>query len=246
MNFSALAPYWDVKPDLVRTPFGGGDSARSLPLSILGDPGGELYFESSDRMVAQVIDGSLEYGLNPGAAVVTVESMREGMAASRRYVQVEIFTPDQDGGEEGWTASGYVERLGEETWHFYYFSDWYDEYGSNVRVSGELSRPVFLDKDYLLVFDVWGEIESSAPATYDLLEFYVGNDYIKQFNPDEGSGGEPLEPYLIPRRVEHIDLSAFTGRSVTLRFVWDTLDEGFQKFDGWFVSNLEMIPITGE
>jgi len=138
-----------------------------------------------------------------------------------------------------------VERLPDGTWHFYYFSGWFDEGGSNIRVTGELSTSVNLDRDYLLRFDVWGEIESVDGPWYDTLEFYVNWSFMKQFNPTVDINGAPLQPYPIPRRTETVDLSAFTGQTVNLRFLWDTHDGLYQQFDGWFLAGIELIPIGG-
>ena len=54
-----------------------------------------------------------------------------------------------------------------------------------------------------------------------------------------------IEPYVVPRRTEIVDLSMFTGRTVRLRFLWDTRDGLFQKFEGWFVSGIELVPVRG-
>ena len=136
-----------------------------------------------------------------------------------------------------------MELLPDGTWHFYYFSGWYDESGSNIRVTGELASEVTLDRDYLLRFDVWGEIESVDGPYFDRLEFYVDWWFMRSFNPTYDMNGAPLQPYPVPRRTVTIDLSQFTGGTVTLRFLWDTGDGLYQKFDGWFVQNIELIPI---
>jgi len=141
-----------------------------------------------------------------------------------------------------WRPSGYVELLPDGTWHFYYFSGWYDASGSNIRVTGELASAVTLDRDYLLRFDVWGEIESVDGPYFDRLEFYVDWWSMRSFNPTYDMNGAPLQPYPVPRRTETIDLSQFTGGTSRC----GSLGHGrrlYQKFDGWFVQNIELIPI---
>lgn len=235
-------PYWDVAPSLVREPY--RETLESVRLSVLGDPGGEVSFVSTNPDVARVEGGVLHFGGTPGAAVITAEAVREGAVRSRRYIQVDVVRETRAGGLD-WQPSGYVEQLPDGTWHFYYFSGWYDEDGSNIRVTGELAAEVFLDRGYLLRFDVWGEIESVDAPWYDTLELYVDWSFMRRFNPSEDVNGGALEPYVVPRRTEIVDLSMFTGRTVRLRFLWDTRDGLFQKFEGWFVSGVELVPVRG-
>lgn len=234
--------YWDLAPSLIREPF--REAGKSVPVSILGDPGGDVVFQSAHPDIAQVEDGHLRYGSVPGATVITAESFRDGQTRSLRHIQVDIERVAQAGDLE-WQPSGYVDQLPGGIWHFHYFTGWYDEDGSNIQVTGELSATTHLDRDYLLRFDIWGEIESVDGPWFDVLELHVDGVFIKQFNPTEDLDGDPLQPYPIPRRTETIDLSDFTGGDVVLRFMWDTGDNLYQRFDGWFVSDIGLIPMGG-
>jgi len=236
------ASFWEISPSMVREPY--REVEQTVPLSILGEPGGELLFQSAHPDIARVENGLLRFGTIPGATVIIIEAVADGEVRSRRYIQVDIERP-APAAVLDWQPSGYVERLPDGTWHFYYFSGWFDEGGSNIRVTGELSTSVHLDRDYLLRFDVWGEIESVDGPWYDTLEFYVNWSFMKRFNPTVDINGAPLQPYPIPRRTETVDLSAFTGQTVNLRFLWDTHDGLFQQFDGWFLAGIELIPIGG-
>jgi len=237
--------YWDVVPGVVK----GAEGVTGLivPISIRGNPDGEISFQSANPDVAWVKDGMLHLGENPGATVITAEASKNGLVCSRRHILVDLPPLPPPSGpipipELDWQPSGYVEQLEDGTWHFYYFRDWFDEYGNNIHVTGELSVPVVLNQDYVLRFDVWGQIESVNNDGFDTLDFYVEDTFIKRFNPTDPLYGMPLQPCPIPRRTESISLSEYTGQSVNLRFVWDTWDELYQKFDGWFIADIELIP----
>lgn len=234
--------FWEITPSTVREPF--REIEQAVPVRVVGDPPGEVVFQSAHPDIARVEDGMLHYGVTPGATVLTAEALLDGHVYSRRYIQVDVERPALSSVLD-WQASGNVERLPDGTWHFYYFSGWFEEDGSNIRATGELSTPVFLNRDYLLRFDVWGEIESVDGTEFDRLELYVDWRFMRRFNPTVDIDGEPLQPYPIPRRTEFVDLSQFTGNNVNLRFLWDTSDGLYQKFDGWFLADIQLIPIGG-
>jgi len=238
--------YWDVRPTRIVMPY--DQTAKSLPVEILGAPDGDVVFTSTDPTIAAVSDGVLIFGAKAGAAVVVVEAIRDGIAFSRRYVQVDVRRPKTANAPEiptEWTPADYVEQLPDGTWHFYYFSDWYDQYGGNIRVTGDLTCAVTLDRDCSLIFDVWGEIESVDGHKMDTLDLLVDDQFVRRFNPTEDINGTPFRPYVIPKRTESIDLSQYTGETVTLHLRWDSRDALYQKFDGWFVQDIRLVPNGG-
>lgn len=236
--------YWDVRPRGIDELFDG--EAKTVPVEIVGEPDGDLLFSTTSAEVARIENGWLTFGAVAGAAVIIVEASRDGMVFSRRYVQVDVRRPSAGPGvPTEWSPTGYVEQLPDGTWHFYYFSEWYDEYGDNIRVTGDLVCAVTLDRDYSLVFDVWGEIESVDGHEMDTLGLLIDEQLVRRFNPTEDINGTPFWPYVIPRRTESIDMSAYTGQTVALRFRWDTGDALYQKFDGWFVKDIMLVPIGG-
>ncbi len=232
--------YWDVRPRGIDELFDG--EAKTVPVEIVGEPGGEVAFSTTSEEVARVENGRLTFGVVPGAAVIIAEASHDGSVFSRRYLQVDVRRPEIP---TDWTPTGYVEQLPDGTWHFYYFSEWYDEYGDNIRVTGDLVCAVTLNQSCSLVFDVWGEIESVDGHEMDTLDLLVDEELVRRFNPTEDINGTPFWPYVIPRRTESIDLSAHTGRRVNLCFHWDTRDALYQKFDGWFVKDIRLVPAGG-
>lgn len=236
--------YWDVRPRHIIQPY--DRVAKSVPLEILGSPGGLVGFTTTEPTIAVVSGGALTYGAKAGAAVIVAEAVSDGITVSRRYVQVEVGTqqelPPAPPPIREIVPSGYVEELPDGVWHFKYFTDWFDGWGCNIRVRGELAITLDLDKHYRLRFDVWGAIESMGAHNHDTLDLYFNDQWKRNFNPPYVIYPAWNQPCVIPRRTESIDLWEFIGRSVTVRFVWDTQDHLYQMFDGWYVGNIELTP----
>lgn len=249
MPESALAvPYWELRPRQIAMPY--DQVSKSFPIDILGSPGGDVAFVSTDPGIASVSDGVLTCGAMAGAAVIVAEAVRDGVVVSRRYVQVDIGTEPQQAPPappaiREIVPSGYVEEVGDGVWHFRYFTDWFDQWGCNIRVQGELAIILDLDKHYRLYFDVWGEIESMAAHNHDCLDLCFNQTWKRNFNPPPVIYPAWNQPCVIPRRTEWVDLWEFIGRSVTVRFVWDTKDALYQMFDGWYVGNIRLAPPWG-
>lgn len=240
--------YWDIRPRSIVQPF--DQAAKSVLMEVVGNPCGEVSFSSTNAGIAGVSNGVLTYGQTPGAAVVIAEAVRDGAVISRRYLQVDVQAPksNKQPGSELITdvaTNGYVEELPDGIWHFKYFTDWFDEWGSNIRVQGELALTLELDKHYWLYFDVWGVIESFGAHNHDCLDLYFNSTWKRNFNPQPVIYPAWNLPCVIPRRTEWIDLWEFIGRSDTVRFVWDTKDAYYQMFDGWYVGNIRIVPPGG-
>lgn len=245
MPESGLAfPYWDIRPRQIKQAY--DQAANSLPVQILGDPEGDVVFTTTEPTIAEVSNGVLTYGAMAGAAVIVAESVKDEVVTSRRYIQVDVGTekvisPATPAIREI-VPSGYVEELPDGVWHFRYFTDWFDQWGCNIRVTGELAVTLDLDKHYWFCFDVWGEIESMAAQNHDTLDVYFESRWKRNLNPPYVIYPAWNQPCVIPRRTERIDLWEYTGRSVTIRFVWDTRDALYQMFDGWYVGNIRLTP----
>lgn len=238
-----VIPFWDVRPSQIKLPY--DQVTKSFAIDILGAPDGDVVFRSTDPSIAAVSDGMLTCGATAGAAVIIVETVRNGAVVSRRYVQIDIGTEEQQPvappAIREIVPSGYVEELPDGVWHFKYFTDWFDQWGCNIRVQGELAVELDLDKHYWIAFDVWGEIESMAAHNHDCLDLYFNSTWKRNFNPPYVIYPAWDQPCVIPRRTERVDLWEFIGRSVTVRFVWDTKDALYQMFDGWYVGNIRLL-----
>ncbi len=103
----------------------------------------------------------------------------------------------------------------------------------------------------------WWEIESVNPNAdgYDLMDIKLSTDGVnftplKRLNPfvdpndtdrdhkPFSSSGFNREPIWV---FEEIDLSAYAGQTIRLRFEFDTVDELYNGFRGWLVDNISII-----
>ena len=239
---AATANYWDIRPRSIVQPF-SQPSAESVPIRVLGDPGGDVILRTTDPVIATVDSGVLSYGSVPGAAVIVAEAVVDGTVVSRRYLQVDLYREGPPNSPvRQIDLSGYVENFETGVWHFKYFTDWFDQWGCNIRVQGELAITLDCDRHYWMYYDVWGEIESMGAYNHDTLDLYLNNRRIRNFNPSPVIYPAWNQPCAIPRRTEMLDLWEYIGHSVTVRFKWDTKDGLYQMFDGWYVGNIRLVP----
>lgn len=236
----AAVTYWDIRPQAIVHPY--DQQAKTVQLDVVGSPEGEILLYSSNTEIAAVSSGVLTYGSLPGAAVIVAEALRDGAVVSRRYLQVDVYREQAASVVRGITETGYVEKLDGGVWHFKYFTDWFDEWGCNIRVQGELALTLDLDRHYWMYFDVWGAIESFGAHNHDCLDLYLDDKWKRNFNPSPVIYPAWDQPCVVPRRTEWIDLWEYIGRSVTVRFVWDTKDALYQMFDGWYVGSIRLVP----
>ncbi|MCS6990183.1 MAG: carboxypeptidase regulatory-like domain-containing protein [Chloroherpetonaceae bacterium] len=125
--------------------------------------------------------------------------------------------------------------------------------------SGELTSPVInlaADSVATLSFWTWFEIESVNPnaSGYDIMEVIVVRSNgstvsLGRLNPFVDpiaenrralpftSGGFNQRPVW---RLEEFDLSQFAGQQIRIRFKFDTRDELYNGFRGWFIDNVRV------
>lgn len=95
--------YWEIFPKTVKVSLAGWPVR--IPLSIRGEPAGEIEFESADSNIAWVDeDGGLNLGWQAGATVVMVYDSQD--RDSVRYVQVEVVDYGQGNGGGGYDGYG--------------------------------------------------------------------------------------------------------------------------------------------
>jgi hypothetical protein len=85
--------YWDVYPKSIKLTMGW--RALSIPLSIRGNPRGEIQYEVADDSIAWIDgQGRVWFGERAGATMIMVYD--SPMRDSVRYVQVEVL--EESGG----------------------------------------------------------------------------------------------------------------------------------------------------
>ncbi len=87
--------YWDVYPKSIKV--SQSWQSLSIPLSIRGNPKGEIQYEVADESIARIENqGRVRLGEQAGATMIMVYDSE--MRDSVRYIQVEVL--EQSGGGE--------------------------------------------------------------------------------------------------------------------------------------------------
>jgi hypothetical protein len=105
--------------------------------------------------------------------------------------------------------------------------------------------------DVTLTFRSWWEIESVNPSGFDVMQVSVersgfeGVIPLTRLNPTSDPGGSARIPYTSggfntapTTNTYSVDLNAYRGQTVRLRFSFDTRDQLYNGFRGWIVDDV--------
>ena len=135
------------------------------------------------------------------------------------------------------------------THSFWYGQDATGDYDTGATNSGDLiSPPIYLSESAVLTFWTSWEIEGEDPPFYDLMQVWVndgtGDTLVLQLNPtwDPSSGYFSSAGWNMPRIwVKHtVDLSTYTGKTVLVKFYFDTGDDMYNDYRGWYVDDVSI------
>ena len=162
------------------------------------------------------------------------------------------FSDPVEGGTNGWTATGLWNRLSDSskahggTYSWYYGIPSIRDYKDGSPNSGDLtSRPVAIPSTgYALRF--WYR------ATTEGSERHWDQRWV-QVSVDGGPFNSVLQLYDdVPAYWLNatIDLSAYAGKTIRVRFHFAALDGAFNAYEGWFIDDIEIsalaIPACGD
>ena len=172
------------------------------------------------------------------------------------------FNDDVESGTNGWTASGLWHRTtrraasGQYSWWFGQEST--GTYNTGARVSGSLTSPVIdlsgvtgaaVEWDQVLLTEGFGNaIDLGGGAAGAYLNADSGRLLI---SADSGATWKTLT-HLAHNTTTgvftayRISLSRFSGSSVLLRFAFDTIDNQFNNFEGWFIDNVRVSRLSAQ
>jgi len=162
------------------------------------------------------------------------------------WTPVAPYTDDMESGVNDWTADGLWHQVvytspypashsGSHSW--WYGQDITGTYGTGAANSGDLtSPPVYIpDSGYYLRFWYWYETETQGPD-FDTR--------VVQISVDDGPFYDVLQLYDDPMnrwlQSQAIDLSSYAGHTIQVRFHFDTLDEYFNDYRGWYIDDFEI------
>ena len=112
------------------------------------------------------------------------------------------------------------------------------DYDTGQRVAGALVSPSLSlpDSDAVAV-DFSYVLETENLETFDLAELQING----------GFGWETLQGYnavaesSVWRIADPVDLSAYAGQDVQLRWLFDSVDDFFNNFEGWYVDDVRIL-----
>lgn len=156
------------------------------------------------------------------------------------------YADDIESGSNDWTATGLWHQVdasspypashsGSHSW--WYGQDATGNYDTGAANAGDLiSPPIYIpDTGYYLRF--WYRYETET-QTRDWDQRWV------QISVDDGPfenvpqlSDDPMNWWL---QSQAIDLSAYAGHTVQVRFHFDTLDEYYNDYRGWYIDDLEI------
>lgn len=157
-----------------------------------------------------------------------------------------VFSDNMENGENGWTAVGTDDlwhlsehRANSPTHAWYYGNEDTRTYDTGAANSGTLTSPpieLTTNADVLLTFYEWSQVESSA--AFDRTRVQLSTDDGSTWTTVFESHGTNDE--WVQRSVA---LTPFVGDAGTiqLRFWFDTVDNRFNSFEGWYIDDLAVL-----
>ena len=151
------------------------------------------------------------------------------------------YYDDMENGINDWTATGLwhqVDFIGPDGWRrWWYGQDSTNNYDTGMANSGDLtSPPIYIpDTNYYLRFLYYYQTETQGP---DWDQRWV------QISVDGGPFNNILQLYDDPMQwwlhSQAIDLSGYAGHVIRVRFHFDTIDNAYNAYHGWYIDNFEI------
>jgi hypothetical protein len=118
---------------------------------------------------------------------------------------------------------------------FWYGQNASGDYDTGDTNSGSLTSPVVVIGDYsMLMFSSWEQTEGTSPGL-DTRKVHISIDYGETWTPIWSSTENPSS-----YRTVTVNLGGYKGLPVQLRFEFDTVDDQFNNYRGWFIDNVSI------
>ena len=194
------------------------------------------------RFTFDTVDG-ISNGFN-GWFIDDVSVTSESKTAATAYID------DMESGVGGWTAAGLWHQVSNSscispgysspTTSWYYGQDTSCNYNTGSRNTGSLTSPEIqgITSDSKLSFKYWRQVESysgSYDKTYVEVSSDGGGTWTNVWNKDSRDASQAM--WL---QAQEISLAAFAGNSISIRFTFDTVDSGYNNFNGWFIDDVSV------
>jgi subtilisin family serine protease len=194
------------------------------------------------------------------------ESPLSNVAQAGTSAATTLFSDNMENGTNGWTASGLWHqshrRVNSPTTSWYYGVEATGTYDTGAANSGLLtsplidlrktgSRPVLIYREWRQMEDVvfldTARVQVSAGGskwnTVDHSEFSTAIDPLNWQPSAAEFGWQPTlkSKFSASQWVSNaVDLSAYAGQTIRIRFLFDTVDASHNNFEGWYVDDVNV------
>ncbi|MCX9084878.1 MAG: cohesin domain-containing protein [Candidatus Methanoperedens sp.] len=151
-----------------------------------------------------------------------------------------IFFDDMETGKNLWISSGLwhitTNRSNSPHRSFWYGQEMSGNYDTGILNSGYLiSPPINLSgvTDPLLSFISWYNTENGMTYDKKIIQISIDDGLIwvtmKQISDTQSQWN-----------IEQIDISSYAGKTIKIRFYFDSIDSYYNNFEGWYVDNVKI------
>jgi hypothetical protein len=151
-----------------------------------------------------------------------------------------IYNFDAESGLAGWQTDGLwhvtTNRYNSPGHSLWYGDETTKTYNTGGANSGNLmSPPITLAGGSQPVLDFWSWYQTEHNKKYYDIK-------LVQISVNDGSWTDLLKITDAPRtwNKETIDLSGYAGNTIRLRFLFDTVDDKLNDFEGWYVDDIQI------
>ncbi len=155
------------------------------------------------------------------------------------------FYDDVEAGEDGWKVVSELKGLWHITTHrshsgshsWYYGKEGVWNYNVGTTKGYILSPEISLagHQGALLTFWTWWQHEKYPWGDFDSLDVYVctGSKCKRVWHRDCNEGPQKANWHL-----EAIDISSYTGKTIKIKFRFDSKDSLYNNYEGWYVDDI--------
>lgn len=163
-----------------------------------------------------------------------------------------VFDDDMEKGDNGWVVEGSNGAGGPALWHrsmrravsptsaWYYGDEVKGNFNTGARNYGTITSPVI---DLTTVHGAelsFGQWLASEPDPWDQATVLISTDPSvpwAQIFAKKLTGGQWSN--------ESVDISAYDGKKIQLRFSFDTVDAIANDFEGWYIDDVKVVALKG-
>jgi hypothetical protein len=198
------------------------------------------------------------------------ESALSNVAQAGSAAAATAFADNMENGTNGWTASGLwhrsTRRANSPATSWYYGAEATGTYDTGDANSGLLTSPMIdlrkTGSKPVLIYREWREMEDVTFRDSAKVQVSAGgNKWDTVYQSEFSTAIDPLnwqpsaaefgwQPTLKSKFSgsqwvsRAVDLSAYAGQTIRIRFLFDTVDASHNNFEGWYVDDVNLYTAT--